>query len=166
MLAAFAYLYFSHFSTMNQNWVQAWLWPHFRLVYWIRQDSNPQPFDRELSWLRGHFDTKFWLLAHCRVVRKVPKTTFWLFKKSHFLEKKNIWLKLSLWLFFNVLIIGGILWLFQGIFANFSYFLNFFTIWQISEFSKLKIKLSIRFLILTFLLFTKQRHFSIKFCSN
>ncbi len=37
--APFGYLYF---STINQNWVQesilAWLWPHFHLVYWMRQD--------------------------------------------------------------------------------------------------------------------------------
>jgi len=44
-----------YFSTMNQNWVQewilAWFWTHFNLVYWMRQDSNPQPFDRESSLL-------------------------------------------------------------------------------------------------------------------
>ncbi len=44
------YLYFLYFQ-MNQNWVQklilAWLWHHFLLVYWMRQDSNPQPINRE-----------------------------------------------------------------------------------------------------------------------
>jgi len=42
-------------STMNHNWVQelclACLWPHSHLVYWMQQDLNPQPFDRESSFL-------------------------------------------------------------------------------------------------------------------
>ncbi len=48
--APFGNLYFLYFK-MNQNWVQksilAWLWHHFHLVQWMRQDSNPQPIDRE-----------------------------------------------------------------------------------------------------------------------
>ncbi len=53
--APFGYLYFLYFQ-MNQNWIQisilAWLWHHFHhLVYWMRQDSNPQPIDRESNLL-------------------------------------------------------------------------------------------------------------------
>ncbi len=40
---------------VNQNWVQdsilAWLCPHFHQVVWMRQDSNPQPFHRDSSFL-------------------------------------------------------------------------------------------------------------------
>jgi len=49
--ARFGYLYFSHFSTMKQNWVQesiqAWLWHHFHLV--LDGDRTPQPSDLEPS---------------------------------------------------------------------------------------------------------------------
>jgi len=42
-----------YIGTMNQNWVQesilAWLWPHFHLVFWMRQDQNTQTFDHESS---------------------------------------------------------------------------------------------------------------------
>jgi len=53
--APFSDLNFSHFSTMNQNCAQelilALFWHHFHLVYWMRRDLNPQPFDCELSLL-------------------------------------------------------------------------------------------------------------------
>ncbi len=43
------------FFQMNQNWVQKsipeWLWHHFHLAYWMTQDSNPQPIDRESNLL-------------------------------------------------------------------------------------------------------------------
>jgi len=46
---------YPNFSTMNQIWVQesilAWPCPHFHLVYWMRWDSNPQPFNCESSLL-------------------------------------------------------------------------------------------------------------------
>ncbi len=48
------YLYFPYFQ-MKQNWVQesilAQLWPHFHLLSRLRWESNPQPFDGELSLL-------------------------------------------------------------------------------------------------------------------
>jgi len=53
LLCPCGYLYFYYFSIMNQNWVQelilAWLWPHFHLVFWMKQDLTPQPFDCEPS---------------------------------------------------------------------------------------------------------------------
>jgi len=45
-------VFFLFLHTMNHNWVQesilTWLWPHFHLVYWVRQDSI-------LTWLWPHF---------------------------------------------------------------------------------------------------------------
>jgi len=53
---------FAYFSTINHNWQQksilAWLWPHFHLVYWMRRDLNPQPFDCELTLLTTRPDCR------------------------------------------------------------------------------------------------------------
>ncbi len=60
---------FSYFQ-MNQNWVQksilAWLWPHFHLVFWMRQVLNPQRLDHESSSLTTRPDCRpfdFYLLV-------------------------------------------------------------------------------------------------------
>jgi len=74
----FGYLYFyyfSYFSTMNQNWAQesilAWLWPHFHLVYWLRWDSNPQPFDCELSLLSARPDWRPHVTIYLRTMFRI-----------------------------------------------------------------------------------------------
>jgi len=54
------------FSAMNQTWVQelilAWFWPHFHLVYWMRRDLNPQPFNCESSLLTTIPDSCLFML--------------------------------------------------------------------------------------------------------
>ncbi len=66
---------FSFYFQMNQNWAQksilAWFWHHFHhLVYWMREDSNPQPIDRESNSLTTDrltpMETKFYADLVCQ----------------------------------------------------------------------------------------------------
>ncbi len=73
-VAPFGYLYFSYFfnewtriGCRNQSW-HGFDINHFHLVYWKRQDSNPQPYDHESSSLTTRPDLRPFLMYNYYLV--------------------------------------------------------------------------------------------------